>query len=95
MFGGELRAQLALASASPASPVLHGSPRSGLRGGRRASLSFHFLKPPNLTPGDYSSHHAVRQQEEGALRADKKNKEKKKKGLPASRGESARQVSDR
>ena len=25
---------------------------SGLPGGGRASLSFHFLRPPNLTPGD-------------------------------------------
>ncbi|XP_006910538.2 ras-related protein Rab-19 isoform X1 [Pteropus alecto] len=88
MFGG--RAKGAASAGYSASPALSGSSSSssGLRGSRRASLSFRFLKPPNLTPGDYSSHHAVRQQEEGALRAHKKNKGEKKKGLPAGRAPS-------
>lgn len=51
--------------------------------------SFHFLRPPNLTPGDRTTGPTTlaRQEEEGALRAEKENKEKKK-TLPAGRGES-------
>lgn len=57
-------------------------------------LSLSQAAKPGTWGQNYSSHRAARQQEEGALRAEKENKEKKK-TFPASRSERARQVGDR
>lgn len=46
----------------------------------RFTLSFRFLEPLNLTPGEqnYSSHRTSRQEEEGARRAKRKSRRKSK-----------------
>lgn len=68
-----------LASASPCAlyPTAAPAPGPGAVGG--FALSFHFLRPPkpDTWGQNYSSHHAARQEEEGAPRAEKENKEKR------------------
>lgn len=85
---GELSARPVLASASPVLCTQRQLPAPGPWEGF-AFLSLSQAAKPDTCGQNYSSHRAVRQQEEGALRAEKENKERKK-TLPVCRGERAR-----
>ena len=58
-------------------------------------LSLSQATKPDTWGQNYSSHHASRQEEEGARRTKRKTRRKSKQYLPPGRGERARQVSNR